>query len=73
MWKISTNTQRFKQAGGRVIVEKQEIPGYGYSVLGVDPEGNTVGLFQPMARPRPKPKKKTSSKSRNKTTKKRRK
>jgi len=43
---IDLHTDRFKQAGGTVIVEKQEIPGFGWSVLGTDPEGNIVGLYQ---------------------------
>jgi uncharacterized protein len=43
---IDSHTDRFKQAGGTILVEKQEVPGYGYSVLGTDPEGNVVGLFQ---------------------------
>lgn len=50
---IDDHTNRFKQAGGIVMVEKQEIPGVGYSVLGTDPEGNALGLFQPLAPPRP--------------------
>ncbi|MHB8567899.1 MAG: VOC family protein [Nitrososphaerales archaeon] len=44
---IDDHTESFKQAGGTVIVEKQEIPGTGFTVLGTDPEGNTLGLFQP--------------------------
>jgi len=55
---IDDHTNRFKSAGGMVIVEKQEVPGMGWSVLGTDPEGNQVGLFQGMVQPAaPKPKK----------------
>jgi predicted enzyme related to lactoylglutathione lyase len=50
---IDLHTERFRQAGGVIIVEKQEIPGYGWSVLGTDPEGNVVGLFQPAQMPQP--------------------
>ncbi|MGI0090445.1 MAG: VOC family protein [Nitrososphaerales archaeon] len=45
---IDGHTERFRQAGGNVVAKKQEIPGFGYSVLGVDPEGNMLGLFQPV-------------------------
>jgi uncharacterized protein len=43
---IDAHTQRFKDAGGMIVVEKQEVPGFGWSVMGTDPEGNVVGLFQ---------------------------
>jgi predicted enzyme related to lactoylglutathione lyase len=45
---IDEHTNRFRQAGGTALVEKQTIPGMGYSVLGADPEGNIVGMFQPL-------------------------
>ena len=41
----------FTNAGGRQAVEKQEIPGMGWSFIGMDPEGNAVGLFQGASRP----------------------
>ena len=44
---IDMHTDRFKNAGGTVTIEKQEVPGFGWSVMGMDPEGNLVGLFQP--------------------------
>ncbi len=43
---IDSHTERFKQAGGQVVIEKQEVPGVGYTVIGTDPEGNMIGLFQ---------------------------
>jgi uncharacterized protein len=43
---IDSHTDRFRNAGGTVLVEKQEVPGFGWSVIGTDPEGNVVGLFQ---------------------------
>jgi uncharacterized protein len=49
---IDAHTERLKQAGGLVLVEKAEIPGMGWSLLAKDPEGNTLGLFQPLSRPR---------------------
>jgi len=52
---IDAHTEKLKQVGGSVIYEKQEIPGFGWSVLAVDPENNVLGLFQP-TRTRPAPK-----------------
>ena len=43
---IDSHTERFKQAGGNVVVEKQEVPGMGWSVIGTDPEGNMIALWQ---------------------------
>ena len=51
---IDSHTEKLKAAGGTVVVEKQEIPQMGWSVLATDPENNTIGLFQAMAPP-PKP------------------
>lgn len=45
---IDSHTQRFRDAGGVVLVEKQEVPGFGWAVIGSDPEGNVLGLFQPL-------------------------
>jgi len=45
---IDQHTERFRDAGGAVLVEKQEVPGFGWAVIGTDPEGNVLGLFQPM-------------------------
>lgn len=49
---VDAHTERLKLAGGTVLVEKAEIPGTGWSVLAKDPEGNTLGLFQPMKQTR---------------------
>lgn len=45
---IDHHTERFKDAGGSVLIEKQEVPGFGWAVIGTDPEGNVLGLFQPI-------------------------
>ncbi len=37
-------------AGGKELVGKQEVPGFGWSYMGLDPEGNVVGMFQTVAR-----------------------
>jgi uncharacterized protein len=48
---IDSHTQQFRDAGGMVLVEKQEVPGFGWAVIGSDPEGNVLGLFQPLNPP----------------------
>lgn len=58
---IDMHTDRFKNAGGTITIEKQEIPGFGWSVMGLDPEGNLVGLFQPAQPMRPARSSSTSS------------
>src|SRR5208337_4127228 len=42
----------FQQAGGSIVVQKQDVPGVGFIAVGLDPEGNMVGLYQPLPRPR---------------------
>ena len=74
---IDQHTDMFRQAGGTVLVEKMEVPGFGWSVLGTDPEGNVLGLFQP-TRPPPAPRKTSTPKraskaKKSKTAKKRKK
>ncbi len=48
---IDSAIEKFKGSGGRELVGKQEIPGFGLSFMGFDPEGNVVGLFQGTSRP----------------------
>ena len=38
-----------RDAGGQVRQEKLPIPGVGWSAYVVDTEGNTIGLFEPIA------------------------
>ena len=57
--KIDKAIETFIAAGGKQMVEKMEVPGFGWSYIGVDPEGNAVGLFETVTRARPKPKKKS--------------
>lgn len=40
---------RVQRSGGEVLQGKQPIPGVGWSAYVRDPEGNTIGLFQPDA------------------------
>ena len=44
--KIDQAIAAFIAAGGKQIVEKMEVPGIGWSYIGVDPEGNAMGLFE---------------------------
>ncbi len=51
---IDSHTEKLKEAGGTVVYEKQEVPGFGWSVLAADPDNNIIGLFQPTTPPRPR-------------------
>jgi predicted enzyme related to lactoylglutathione lyase len=56
---IDASIVTFNSNGGREIMGKQEVPGMGWTYIGVDPEGNMVGLWQEMkkrARPSAKSK-----------------
>jgi uncharacterized protein len=53
--KIDESIEDFKNAGGREVIGKAEIPTIGWSFIGADPEGNLIALFQGMP---PPPKKK---------------
>lgn len=35
-----------KKAGGRIIANKKNTPGHGSTAICMDPEGNSIGLFQ---------------------------
>ena len=50
--KIDQAIEKFKSAGGTEVVEKQEVPGQGWSFIGADPEGNLVALWEQAAQPR---------------------
>ena len=36
----------FVAAGGKEVVAKQEVPGFGKSYIGADPEGNLIALWE---------------------------
>ena len=40
--------RRIEQAGGKIHVEEQEVPGMGWLSLFTDPEGRMNGLWKPM-------------------------
>ena len=39
--------RRIEACGGKIAQGKQPVPGMGWSAYILDPEGNTIGLFQP--------------------------
>ena len=43
---IDDALNRVRDAGGSVVQDKPPVPGVGWSAYFIDPEGNTVGLFQ---------------------------
>ncbi|MDG6997081.1 MAG: VOC family protein [Nitrososphaerota archaeon] len=49
---VDETAEALKKAGGKIMVEKQEVPGFGWSVIAADPEGNPIALFQPVMRSR---------------------
>lgn len=44
--KIDQHIAAFKKAGGKEIVGKMQVPDMGWSYVGLDPEGNLIGLFE---------------------------
>jgi predicted enzyme related to lactoylglutathione lyase len=42
---LASTLEKVKAAGGRVIVERQEIPGMGALALFADPEDRVLGLW----------------------------
>jgi predicted enzyme related to lactoylglutathione lyase len=47
---IDDSVTKATELGGRVIAEKDEIPGIGWWAVLSDTEGNELGIFQPMPR-----------------------
>ena len=44
---LDAQIKKLKKLGSKLIVEKMEIPGIGWSALGLDTEGNQVAMMQP--------------------------
>jgi uncharacterized protein len=53
--KIDDAIAAFKKAGGKELMGKQEVPNVGFTFIGADPEGNTIGLHEPTRRTRRAP------------------
>jgi predicted enzyme related to lactoylglutathione lyase len=43
---VDRQCQKIRDAGGRVQHPKQAVPGLGWFAIGIDPEGNSFGLWQ---------------------------
>jgi len=43
---VEPYAQKVVQAGGKILVEKMEVPGVGFLALFEDPEGRVIGLWQ---------------------------
>ena len=44
---IDVYSKKLVDLGGKIIVEKMEIPDIGWTAVGIDPEGNQVAMLQP--------------------------
>jgi len=44
---IDVYLKKLVDLGGKILVEKMEIPNVGWTAVGVDPEGNQVAMMQP--------------------------
>ncbi len=45
---IELTLNKVEELGGRIIVGKQEVPEMGWFAVFADPEGNVLGLWQPL-------------------------
>jgi predicted enzyme related to lactoylglutathione lyase len=46
---IDESIEKVKELGGKIVVQKQEVPNVGWIATAVDPEGNQIALLQPMS------------------------
>ena len=71
---LDVTEKKITAAGGRIHKSKQEVPGMGWFTLFTDPDGNMIGLWQPMNPMRQaaakKPAKRASKKAAKKAAKK---
>jgi len=44
---LDAHIAKIVELGGEIIVPKMEVPGVGWTVVGLDPEGNQIALLQP--------------------------
>jgi predicted enzyme related to lactoylglutathione lyase len=47
---IEETVKKIRDAGGRIVVEKQEVPGMGWFTTFLDPEGNEMSAWQSVDR-----------------------
>lgn len=43
---INESMAEVEKQGGRITVGKKEVVGHGFTAIGTDPEGNSIGLFE---------------------------
>jgi len=43
---LNASMAEVERAGGHITVGKKETPGHGFTAIGTDPEGNSIGLFE---------------------------
>src|SRR5215469_8046379 len=72
---LDETEKKIVNAGGQIHKSKQEVPGRGWFTLFSDPDGNIIGIWQPMMtaaakKPARKPAKKAAAKAAKKATKK---
>ena len=46
---IDESIEKVKELGGKIVMQKQEVPNVGWIATAVDPEGNQIALLQPMS------------------------
>ncbi len=51
---LEASTKKVAELGGKVCTDRMEVPGMGWFRIVNDPEGNSMGLWQP-AQPKPSP------------------
>lgn len=45
---IEKYIEKVKALGGKIVQQKQEVPGVGWIAVVLDPEGNQIAMLQPM-------------------------
>jgi hypothetical protein len=43
---VDEHAKKVQELGGRIMMEKQEIPSVGFHAIASDPEGNVFGIFE---------------------------
>lgn len=43
---LNESMAEVEKQGGHITVGKKEVPGHGFTAIGTDPEGNSIGLFE---------------------------
>jgi len=43
---IDSHISKLKELGGTLVQDKSHVPGVGYIAVGLDPEGNQIGMLQ---------------------------